>query len=289
MKSLGARFVLSILTAASALSSVACEKCQVQSNDGSTTTTKSGYCSVKKFVPQDRTASAALGDGKNVTIKSVNGNVTVSAGGTEVKATFHPFVYRAFNVSDSELQKNWDQLVTTATADASGNVTVSVTRKDGAPNTLGADFDVQIPSSFAGAFTVDQNNGDTDVHSVAGATSVSITSDNGGITVNAGSTASTVNVTADTGDVTVDIDAVPDGATGGTISTNFGDVVLRLPSTGSYAVPATAKDSVNFGTAPSGCTVEEAAVNSKTLSCNGSGAVFNVSADGVGSTVTASY
>jgi hypothetical protein len=285
------RFGFTVLGAAFALSTAGCEQCKVSTTDGSETKTESGFCSVNRFQASNaRHASATLGDGKSVTINSVNGNVTVGSGsGTDVSATFHAFVYRAYNTSDSDVQKDFDLLVTTATADADGNVTVSTSRKSGAHNTLGADFDVDVPSALLGAFTVNQNNGSVDVSSVGSATSVSVKSDNGSVDVNAGSNAGTIDASSENGDVTVVIGGVPAGATGGAISTKLGDVTLTLPTSGAYSVEATAKVSVDFGTAPSGCQVTSAAVNSKTLVCNGGGARFTANATGVGSSVTATY
>jgi DUF4097 and DUF4098 domain-containing protein YvlB len=268
-----------------------CEKCQVSTQDGSDTKTQTGYCSVNRFQASNaREASATLGDGRDVTIKSINGNLTVKAGsGGDVSATFHAFVYRAFNTADSEVQKDFDLLVTDASADADGNVTVSTSRKNGAKSTLGADFDVVVPSSASGAFTIIQNNGDVDVASVGGATAVSITSDNGGITASVGSAANSVNVSGDNGDVAVSIAGVPSGATGGKITAQHGDISLTLPTTGGYSVPATAGAKVDFGTPPTGCAVEEAASNSKTLTCNGGGAVFTVNAQSSSAGLTVKY
>jgi len=290
MKASSVRFWFAGVGIACAVSTTGCEQCQVSSKDGSTTTTKTGFCSVNRFEGSSSNKSATLGDGKNVTIKSRHGNLTVTTGsGGDVTATFHPFVYRAFHTQDSEIQTNFGMLVATVTADADGNITVSTTRKDGAPSTLGADIDVQIPSSFAGAFTIDQDNGETDVKAAGNPTAVSITSSNGGIRVAAGSSAATVYVKTDNGDVAVGIGAVPDGAPGGTISTAFGSLALDLPGGGKFSVPATADTKVDFGSAPSACTSEDSAVNSKTLTCNGGGAVFTAKATGPGATVTATY
>jgi hypothetical protein len=272
-------------------STVACEQCKVSSTEGNETKEQTGFCSVNRFQASNaREANAALGDGKNVTIESINGNVTVSSGsGTDVLAAFKAFVYRAYNTEQSEVQKDFELLETTAVADADGNVTVSTSRKSGAKNTLGADFDVRVPSSLSGAFVVNQNNGSVDVSSVGAATSVSVKSDNGGVDVNAGSNAASVNASSANGDVKVVIGAVPSGATGGTIGAEFGDISLTLPTSGAYSVEATAKEAVDFGSPPTGCEVSEAAANSKTLVCNGGGAQFKATATGSGSKLSATY
>jgi len=279
------------LAAGLVLSTAACEQCKVSSNDGSETKEQTGYCSVNKFTEaKARQASATLGSGKNVTIESINGNVEVTgASRSDVSATFHAFVYRAYNVDQSEVQKDFDLLVTTAEADADGNVKVSTSRKSGAHDTLGADFEVRIPSDSSGSFTVNQNNGSVSVSSVGNATSVSARSDNGGVDVNAGSNAASVNVSSGNGDVSVVIGGVPSGATGGDIAAEFGDVSLTLPTSGGYSVQATAKEAVDFGSPPSGCQVADAAANSKTLTCNGGGAQFKANADGVGAKLSATY
>lgn len=285
------RFGVFAVGAGLVLSTAACEQCKISSKDGNETKEETGFCSVNRFQAGNaREASATLGDGKNLTIESINGNVTVAAGsGTDVSATFKAFVYRAYNTEESEVQKDFDLLVTTADADADGNVTVSTSRKSGAKNTLGADFDVRVPSGLSGAFVVNQNNGAVDVSSVGSASSVSVASDNGGVDVNTGSNAASVDVSSANGDVKVVIGGVPTGATGGTIGAEFGDVSLTLPTSGGYSVEATAKESVDFGTPPTGCEVSEAAANSKTLTCNGGGAAFKANATGSGSKLSASY
>jgi DUF4097 and DUF4098 domain-containing protein YvlB len=285
------RFGVCVLGAGLVLSTAACEQCKISSKDGNDTKEETGFCSVNRFQSSSaRQASATLGDGKNLTIESINGNVAVAAGsGTDVSATFKAFVYRAYNTEESEIQKDFDLLVTTASADADGNVTVSTSRKSGAKNTLGADFDVQVPPGLSGAFVVNQNNGAVDVSSVGAASSVSVKSDNGSVDVNAGSNAASVNVSSANGDVKVVIGAVPAGATGGTIGAEFGDISLTLPTSGGFSVEATAKESVSFGTAPTGCEVAEAASNSKTLTCNGGGAQFKANATGSGSKLSVTY
>lgn len=286
----------SILGVLFALSAAGCEKCQVSSTDGSQTTTKSGYCSVSRFVTNSpRTASQPITAGKNLTIDSRNGRVRVSRGTTgNVDVKFAPFVYRAFNTPLSEIQKNWDQLETTVTADASGNVTVQTIRANGAPSTLGADVDVSIPDAFSGSLTVRQYNGSTELAFVGGATAISVQSDNGSIDARTGAAAQSVNLTTDVGDVSVTIDGFPAGASGGTISTAFGDIALDVPGSATFSAPATAGASgtVDFGTPPSGCTVQTAAANSKTLLCGGAttaNAVLTVSATGGSGSVTATY
>lgn len=273
MKGFGIQAVSSALGVVFALLAVGCEKCEVASNDGSQTTTKSGFCSVSKFTTDNpRTGSQAITAGKNLTIASVNGNVRVVHGTTgNVDVTFSPFVYRAFNTATSEIQKNWDQLVTTVTTDASGNVTVQTSRKDGAPSTLGADIEVSIPDAFSGALTVNQNNGSTGVTYAGAATALSVTSGNGGIDAVTGSAAQSIALKTKVGDVSVKVDALPAGATGGAISSDFGDIALDLPGSATFSAQATADGAgtVDFGSPPSVCTVQTAATNSKTLTCNG--------------------
>lgn len=294
MKALGIQAVSSGLGILFALLAAGCEKCQVSSTDGNQTTTQSGYCSVSKFTTDNpRTASQPISAGKNLTIESVNGNVHVVRGSSgNVDATFSPFVYRAFNTSTSDIQKNWDELVTTVTTDGNGNVTVQTSRKDGAPNTLGADIEVAIPDVFSGALMINQTNGSTDVTFVAAANAVSVNSGNGGIDAVTGSAASSITLKTKNGAVSATIDGLPAGATGGAISTDLGDIALNLPGTAIFSAEATAGDigTVDFGSPPSACTVQKAATNSQTLTCNGAttaNAVLTVTAT-IGS-VTATY
>lgn len=292
-----------------------CEQCQVPASDGDTTETKTGFCSVKKFPEEPSEAQEAVDPSGTVRIESINGKVTVTDGeSSEVYAQYHPFVYRAFNTPESERQDNFKQLKTSidgtdknddGTAD---ELVIKTARKDGAPSTLGADMVVKLPSDFAGKLIVVQQNGAVQIDYVAGATEVQVDSDNGSVDANTGA-ASFVNIVNDTGDidvesssvsdytvhskglgdVTVSLGQIEDGAMGGTIAADKGDVSLRLPSGGAFSAQATATDSVDFGSVPDACSVEEAASNSKTLTCNDGGAVFEVSADGSSAQVTAAY
>jgi hypothetical protein len=96
--------------------------------------------------------------------------------------------------------------------------------------------------------------------------------------------------------VELSIASISDTATGGTIDSEDGSIVLTLPSAGNYSVAAQSptQGTVDFGTAPAGCNVQTAgdAGNSATLTCNSAGANYAVTAgtDGLGdSNIVASY
>lgn len=288
-----------------------CEQCQVDTKEGDTTVSRSGFCSVKEFTGTTSAKSAALMAGGNVSINNINGTLKITKSTSEsVNATFRPFVWRAFNTSDADIQKSFSQLNTTVTADASGNVTVSTTRDSGAPSTLGANVVVEIPADFAGVLKVTQHNGSTDVAfsgnaaqlivdssngsidaSANAPSKLSLHSDNGSVTASAGSI-NDATLTSGNGSITASVGAVVDGATGGTFKTELGDIDLTMPSTGTYAIQAVAADSVDFGTPPATCAVTMSGdVRSQTLTCGSTAPIptYVADAQGVGGVITVTY
>lgn len=162
---------------------------------------------------------------------------------------------------------------------------------------------VRLPPGFNGQIKLSQGNGSTEVRGVANATSLDVFSDNGSCDIRGatsvvstvvrcenGSTsvdgvADYVNIIADNGDLFVHLASISGG--GGQIKAGNGDIELALPS-GDFSVQARAGALVNFQN-PTGCTVAEAAVNSKTLTCGAGGPVYEVEALRSGAEILASY
>ena len=310
-----------VLTSAFALS--AATGCEVacaedEQNQGGTCVAKS----LTRFNGTDVSKSATWASGGTVTIDGVYGDITVGKSTTDkVEVTFSPFSRRAHDAKDAAIEEMNTNLV--LDIKDGGNVTVTTSR-NGGTNGLGADIVVNLPETFDGPLVVHNhgsgpiNPGNVKVNFVGTSSTVTINNDKlGDCTLSGAATVTSTNVTCDgsvkvinvADNVTIhttgletdnaielSIASISDTATGGTIDSEDGNIVLTLPSTGNYAVQAQSptQGTVDFGTAPSGCNVQTAgdAGNSATLTCNSGTAVYNVKAgfDGLGdSNVVASY
>ena len=255
--------------------------------DGKTICAKS----LKRFeAKQDRSATGTVDSGGQILVQSINGHVeVVRSNSASVNATFKPSVLRAYDTEDDIIQGEFEKLNTDLIED-DGDITIRTSRDSGASSTLAAEIIVEIPEDFAGVFIVDQNNGSVDVNFTAKAYDVEITSDNGPIEADVG-VAEILKVETGNGSIDLYIDEILDNFTGGDIYADGpgADVILDLPGGAAFSVQATATKLVDFGGFPGGCSVEEAAENSKTLSCNDGGANYVVHADGLSGEVTAIY
>jgi len=206
-----------------------------------------------------------------------------------VNATFKPSVLRAYDTEDDVIQDEFKKLNTDLLED-DGDITVRTPRYSGASSTLGASIIAEIPEDFAGVFILDQNNGGVDVNFTADAYDVEIKSGNGSMEADVGR-AEILKMSTGNGSIDLYIDEIPDGSEGGDIYADGpgADVILDLPGGAAFSVRATATDLVDFGGVPGGCSVADAAENSKTLSCNDGGANYTVHADGLSGEVTAVY
>lgn len=260
--------------------------CEAQKCDGQNGQSAICLKSLKRWEGPAETKSADYVAGADVNIHSRNGKLDVVQGSTDdsVSATFHPFVMRAYDTSDSVISDDLAKLETSVDAGTDGTVTVNVSRDSGAENTLGADLTVELPPSFAGALSVGQDNGETNVHFVGAAVSLVVTSDNGGCDVATAS--SDVSVHCKNGDLTASIDAVtPQSGSG--FTTDNGSITLSLPSDGVFSVQAQALAGgvVTVEQLPAACQVNSASGAAKTVSCNGAtdaDPVYTVKADGTG-------
>jgi len=242
--------------------------------DGGTQSSNEGSCvqlvSLKKWTGTADSRDVAYVAGGDVTIDGRNGDIDVQQGSAgTVTAVFKPFVMRAADTPDSEIQANLAQLNIEAGGDAS-LITLKTTRASGAPNTLGADIVVTLPPEFNGALRIIQDNGRVNVGFAGVATHVGINSNNGQCDFNAGTAARTVDITCDNGDITGAI-PVPADAANSTVTSGNGSIDLTF-GTGAtpFNVSAQAMDGGTVTTTlGSSCTENAASESAKTVSCNG--------------------
>lgn len=250
------------------------------------------FKSLKKFVGNTKEADWTYSAGRNLTIDSTNGRVTVKNGSSaDGKIETTPFVFRAYDTPDEEVASNLEGIAHGASG--SDDITVS----SGGGGNRGADIEVTLPSGFNGTITVRVGNGGLDIEGVAGATALDVFSDNGSCDIEAGPTVTNTKVNCDNGSTTVynvanDVDIFAGngslevalagvGGNGGTIGTDNGSITLWMPNAGDYSVQATSdSDVVSFGTPPGTCSENAAADNSKTLTCGAGGPNYVVTADG---------
>jgi len=257
--------LLSFLAAGSSLSG-----CEAQNCTGPNGEKAVCLKSLTRFEGDRVIQSADYAPGADVTITSKNGDVTVESGDADdaVSATFQPFVLRAYDTSEDEVQADLAKLDTSIDTNADGSVSVTVARESGAYDTLGADVTVGLPPSFGGVLNVSPQNGETSVLFVGAAAGVVVHSGNGSCNVAAGS--SDVSVECKNGDLVASIDA-PAPQTGSGFVTDNGSITLNLPSDGVFSVEAQAADggTVSVDGLPDACTVDAASDASQTVSCNG--------------------
>ncbi|MCC6215749.1 MAG: hypothetical protein IT376_12865 [Polyangiaceae bacterium] len=268
------RFALAL----SALSALALlPSCELQNCDEGEEENADGVCvqakSLKRFEGSLETKEAFWVSGGAVTIDGTNGDIEVKSGiAGKVVAKFKRHILRAYDTPEATIVEDLGKLVTTVEGDVggvgSGSSLVKTHREDGAYSTLGADITVELPPDFDGVLRVLQNNGQTAVYFVGSARGIEVVSENGGCEVSGGTSAASIVVACDNGGVAAKVGGVPAGATGSFTSGN-GDLDLEISQSSKFSVQATASGIVDTSAAPSGCVVQEAAPNSKTVSCNG--------------------
>jgi hypothetical protein len=282
-----------------------CEQCEVDSRDGDKEESRQGFCSVDKFIAPARAQGVAYAEGQSVRIVSENGKVVVRRNNAaDVNATFDPFVFRAFNTPDSEIDENFTHLETTVTQ-SGDEIVVKADRVGTHPSTLGAEITVNLPTNFNGQLLVDQDNGSVELNYTASAREIQVQSDNGSIVGEATGPSFTrlitsngrirfglgaadrVEVESGNGGIQFSMGSLLPGARGGFIRTSgLGDIALQAPGSGDYAIVADGDDEVTFAAPPSGCSVEEADATAKTLSCGAAAPRFDVTSNRGGISVT---
>jgi hypothetical protein len=180
-----------------------------------------------RYEGSEETQSVAWTAGTAIRVVSVNGQVDVKQGsGTEVSATFQPFILEEDSGEDRAREAMEEDLVVEVT-DEGGTIVVKSSRKEGSSGALGADIVVSLPAAFDGAFEVAQNNGSVTVD-LSGSTPLSTTVVNDG----AGDLAvfgarGKLTVTADVGDV--DLTIAEWSTENGSVFTDNGDIDITVP------------------------------------------------------------
>lgn len=238
----------------------------------------------KRWWGETEDFTGAYESGKNVVVANGNGeiNVTVSSR-TDIMARFEPFVARAFDTCndqpdtgnercleiDEDLSKQ--ELVFQET---DGNYVIQAVRTDGRA-TLGANITVELPSSFNGRLSVDQNNGPTVVGPMGDAAAVAVESGNGSCDINTGN-APEIDIRCENGSTDVVIGGITAGSDLKQIfkeSGDLGDLTVQFPSTdvpfsvsAQSAGPDVALDPADVTSV--GCTKAGTDPRSVTVSCN---------------------
>jgi len=233
--------------------------------------------------------------GKNVKVVSANGKVVVHVTDrSDVLATFKPFVARAHDLCDGEPVTSDDRCaaIDDDLADQElifeeedGHYLIQNQRHD-ADAYLGADIEVELPRSFNGRLTVDQNNGSTAVEA-GDAAAVIIGSNNGPCDINTGS-APSMDIRCENGSTAVTIGAISPGDGVRQIyktDEDLGDLAVGFPDTDEpfsvSALSAGAAVEIN-PSSPGGCDVTGSDPRSVTVVCNDATAedpIFTVRSD----------
>ena len=283
-------------------------------------TDKGSECTAKSLTRFDGTAaskSTDYGAGNSLNVDGVYGNVSVKSGAQtgKVEVTFQPFDYQGYDeesIAQDEMNQDLD-----LTVSGGETVNVSATRHDSS-NGLGANIQILLPAEFAGAITINNHgNGaiagnahefDTFVDFVGTSSSVNVKggADLGDCVVKGSPsvTSSTVdcghlvNVTNVSDNITLTsregekfddptivfaLAGISAGSGGGTVTASTdGPIDGTFPAAATFSVQAYAPNNgvVNEGTLPAGCTKEEVAAGSKTITCGTGGPNYTLTANG---------
>lgn len=233
---------------------------------------------------EEFTATEDYESGKNVLIDSGNGSVVVKVSNRDdVHATFKPFVARAHTLCDGEPVTSGDrcQAIDDDLAEQElifeeedGHYLIQSQRHDSVAS-LGAEIEVELPSSFNGRLTIAQNNGETDVDEGLGeVAAVIVESQNGSCDIRTG-TASLIDINCKNGETDVWIEGIAPGDGLRQIykdSGQLGDLAVQFPSTDdAFSVSAVSidEDVAIEPASPSGCDVTGEDARSITVLCNG--------------------
>jgi hypothetical protein len=249
--------------------------------------------------------------GQDLEIDTVYGNISVTSGAAagKVEVVFHPFDYEGHDEKDLAVRHMNENLV--LGADTKNGVQIKASRSGSPGNGLGASISVKLPPEFDGKITAHNGDGplnefDIDIGWVGKSTSVSVSTDSelGNCTVQGAATVT--NTTANCGHqikvldvsdnvtasnkftahagtdavIVVRIASISATATGGSITSQDGAIDATFPATGTYAIQAFSPHAgvVHEGTLPTGCTKEEAAPGSKTITCGGATPLYKLTA-----------
>ena len=237
-----------------------------------------------KYVKDPVTTSLTYAAGYDLVVDGVNGHIKVARhSGADVKVTFEAFTLGGKSDEDAAKAKEELDNDLILTTDDNGRIFVQ-TDRDGGSSGLGADITILLPSAFDGHVAIDQNNGFVDVD-LGGMSPLSVTIHNDG--------AGDIDVVGARGKLDlvgkfdIDVSVASWASDNGRVETTggTGDIVIAVPSGANGSIQATASDDgeVVVSSPPADWVVDEAAVNSKTVSFGDfSGAVVQVKTDPTG-------
>ena len=260
-----------------------------------------------------------IASGGNITVEGVYGDIVVNASSSDkVVVRTVPFAYTSSMEAATEAMNNYLKI----DIQQDGPNVVVKSFREGGENNVGVKITLSVPAQFDGELNLVNmsdgkiNPGSIDVTYLAKASALVMTTQRlGDCAAVGGATVTNTTVACDgqitISEVTNNVDVTAAGlelstaislglasidpaAKGGTVKSEDGDIQLTLPATGDYSVQATASPQgiVDFGTFPPSCSQQEAAANSKTLTCGAAGPNYVVQGgfDGVGiSNVNVAY
>lgn len=269
--------------------------------------------SLTKFNGQPGQDSATWTAGGDITVDGVFGNIEVIADSPDntVSVTFTPFSYRGHD-QEADAIRDMEEALKTEAVESGGGVLVRSWREGTHGSSLGAQMVVHIPSSFDAKLIV-INRGEGNVSSdldfdvklgsvgAAKALDVSTGSDLGACNIYGAPSVTQSDVhcgehvwlrdVSDSVNVSTKFGAVIDEAifidfasisagSGGTITSEDGDINLVLPAGNVFSIQAQSSEGgvVEVVNNPAECGVEVAAETSKTLSCGAGGPNYVVTA-----------
>jgi hypothetical protein len=242
------------------------------------------FVQLKKWWGEAEVFTGTYESGKNVVVANGNGDIMITvAERDDISVRFDPFVARAFdtcNGQDDTGNGRCEEIDDNLAAqefifeDDDGNYIIQARREDGVAS-LGAEIEVQLPSSFDGRLTVDQNNGFVEVGPMGDAAAVIVGSGNGGCDVHTGA-APEIDIRCENGSTDVVIGAITEGSDLRQIyktEDDLGDLTVQFPATDApFSVSARSVGS-DVELDPSdlsgvGCQVSGSDPRSITVGCN---------------------
>ncbi|MCC6558029.1 MAG: DUF4097 family beta strand repeat protein [Polyangiaceae bacterium] len=217
--------------------------------------------------------------GKPIHIIGANGQIDVVRGSSDqVEVTFSPFTMDEDTAEDRAVSEMENKLELTA-ADGS-EILIEVGLKDGSSSYLGADIKVAIPSTFDGAFEVDQGNGGVDVDLGGGAPTSTDVQNTGGGGVKVLGARGKLTIEGSAGDVEVSVAEWAAGGENGSVKAGSGDISFTLPASANGTLTVTPNGELTESGIPTDWTsAENEAGKSYTMGSDATGAHVDVSTD----------
>lgn len=196
--------------------------CVVTSDDNSITLE-----STVLFTAPPESGSVAYTPGKAVRIVGVNGDISVGQSSSgDLRYTFEAFTREKEENEDQAVRQMQDDLHLEVTEDPT-SIIVAVKVDSGSSSFLGAHIRVDLPSSFDGAFVLDQGNGtvSADLRGSTPASTHAVNTGAGDVKVVGARGAINVSGTFD-----IDVDVASWGTGTVTSTGGLGDLIFRLPA-----------------------------------------------------------